>query len=213
MAVITISRQFGAGGYTLGKRVAERLGYRLIQKELITEIAEKARVSPGGIKGFEKSTGSRIMKIVDSLISKNYITKLLEGRHGYVDETQYTDILREIVEELYQEGNVVIIGRGAQFVLRGREDVVHVLLVRDVAGREKFLMDLYGVTRERARATIKSEDLQRCRVLETFCKGDCDDPIHYDLVINTGYVSMATAEELLLTLVRPREAQALGATG
>ncbi len=73
MAVITISRQFGAGGRTLGELISKRLGYRLFDDLIIREIAKHAKVSKGAVISMEKTAGSALSKIISSLISSSYI--------------------------------------------------------------------------------------------------------------------------------------------
>ena len=64
MAVITISRQFGAGGKTIGQKVAEALGYTFIDEDIIQIIAEKAKVSPGWVESVEKEAGGKFSKFI-----------------------------------------------------------------------------------------------------------------------------------------------------
>ncbi|MBU2489438.1 MAG: cytidylate kinase-like family protein, partial [Proteobacteria bacterium] len=99
MAVITIARPFGAGGYTVGARVAERLGYALVQEEMVNAVAEKARVSPEWVQSIEKERGNALLNFVSGLVSTNFVERLLEDRHGYIDEKIYVEILGEVMQE------------------------------------------------------------------------------------------------------------------
>ena len=71
MAVITISRQIGAGGWTLGKRLSKRLGYRYVNEGMIIEVARKVGVSSGDVRAFEKEGATKLMRLIDRMVSRN----------------------------------------------------------------------------------------------------------------------------------------------
>ncbi len=201
MAVITISRQFGAGGITLGQQLAERLGYHYVDKALVGEVAKQLNVSPGAVRGFEKEGGTNLMKYFDRLVSQDYMQRLLSGEYGYLNEKSYVDSVKAIVEELYKQGNVVIIGRESQYILKDKPDVYHLLLVKDLEERVRFIEEKYQ-RKEDARKIVARADKNRQGMLRFF--SDCglqDDPLSYHLTINMTWVSMEKAMELVLSLV------------
>jgi cytidylate kinase len=202
MAVITISRQFGAGGWTLGERLAKRLGYRYVHEDMIKEVAAKAKVSPTRIKTLEKRGASKLMKFLDKVVTTSYVDRLLSDKYGFVDEKTYVDVVKDIVQELYEQGNVVIIGRGGQYVLRGHTDVWKLLLVGDLECRIDFVMNKYKLSRSEAENAVKRRDQIRSRFLNFFQEAAThNDPLSYDLVLNMTRVSMEQAEEIVLTLL------------
>jgi len=201
MSVITISRQFGAGGRELGERLSKRIGYRLVDEDMLEQVAIKAKVSPEGVLSFEKSGGSKLMKFLDSLISKRFIDRLLTDERGYIDADRYVGVVQEIIQELYKEGDVIILGRGGQYVLQDKPNTFHVLLVADRSYREQFLMQKYKVTERVAAQAIAREDRQRTLFLNCFSTEDHDAPLLYDLVVNTGRLGMETTEGLIVTLL------------
>ena len=89
MAVLTISRQFGAGGRTLGESVSKRLGYRYVEEDLIKELAIKAKVSARQIKDFEERGISKLLKFLDKIVSASYVDRLSSDNYRYVDEKIY----------------------------------------------------------------------------------------------------------------------------
>lgn len=202
MAVITISRQFGAGGRTLGERLAGRLGYRYVNEDMIKEVAKKVKVSSGQIRGFEKEAGSKLMKFLDKMVSRDFIDRLISDKHGYVDEKGYVSVVKNIIEELYEEGNSVIIGRGSQYILKGYENTWHLLLVGELEYRIRFMMDKYQLTENDAQKAIRRADQIRTRFLSFFSdKESHNDPLSYDLVLNMNRISMEKAEELIVNLI------------
>src|SRR6056297_99341 len=91
MAVITIARQFGAGGRTLGKRLSRQLNYEFFDDSIIQELSKKAKVSKFTIKDIEQTAGSFFSKIVSSALSRSYMERLTGADIGYMDENIYVE--------------------------------------------------------------------------------------------------------------------------
>ncbi|MBW1963381.1 MAG: cytidylate kinase-like family protein, partial [Deltaproteobacteria bacterium] len=128
MSVITISRQFGAGGKTIGEMVSRKLGYLFFDDQIIQMIAARARVSPGWVKSIEREAGGMLQKFILSVGRKSFAERISE-EGGYIDEEIYIDLLNTIITKIASEGNVVILGRGGQYILRDFSDAYHVLIV------------------------------------------------------------------------------------
>lgn len=202
MAVITISREIGAGGGPLGQRLAKRLGYRYVDEDMIYQVADKVGVSPEDVRAFEKEGATKLMKFLDRVVSKDFIQRLLSGKHGYMDEKRYVAIVTAIIKELHAQGNVVIVGRGGQYILRGYEDVWRILLVDDPERRILSVMDTHNLKRDEAEKYISIRDRIRKEFLNFFAEMQShDDPRSYDMVINMERVGMKRAEELIVGLI------------
>lgn len=203
MAVITISRQFGAGGTTLGERLAKRLGYRYVNDEMIKAVAEKFGVSARQVRDFEKRGTSKLMKLLDKIVSPDYIDRrLTPDRHAYLDEKAYCEEVKSIILSLYEKGNVVIIGRGSNYALQNYENTIHLLLIADFEHRVRFLMDKYQLTEKEAEKAVARADLIRDRFLNCFSlKENHNDPLLYTMVLNMNLLSMEKAEELVVNLI------------
>jgi cytidylate kinase len=202
MAVITISRQFGAGGRTLGETLAKRLGYRYVNEDMIREVAKKAGVSSKQVRAFEKDGGSKLLKFMDTIVSRGFIDRLISEKYGYIDEKSYVPVVRALIEQIYEKGNAVIIGRGSQYILKDCENTLHILLVADLEHRIRFMMDKYKLTEDNAQKAIKRADQIRTNFLCLFSeKVSHDNPLSYDLVVNMNRVSMEKAIEIVAELV------------
>lgn len=202
MAVITISRQFGAGAMTLGKGLSEKLGYHYIDRELIKEMAQEIKVSYDDIRAFENLGSKAFMKILDKIVSTDFIERLVSEKYGYVDEERYVKALTAIVKKIYDQGNAIIIGRGAQYILRDMENTWHILLIADQKYRTDFLMEQFNLTKTDAERAMRRSDRARNLILSCFGnKLSHDDPHLYDLVINMTRVTMEKAEEMVVSLV------------
>ena len=129
MAVITISRQFGAGGRTIGQMVAKSLKYTFVGDEIVEMIAAKAKVSDNWVAGMEREAGSKWLRFASTLVSKSLVDRVLGGERGDMDEEKYVDLLQQVLNRIADEDNAVILGRGGQYLLRDRPNVFHVLLI------------------------------------------------------------------------------------
>ena len=202
MAVITISRQFGSGGWTLGEKLAKRLEYRYADEDMIREVASKIGASPVQVLAFEKAGGSKLMKFLDKIVSKGFIDRLISEKYAYVDEKGYVDVIKGIIQDLYWQGNSVIIGRGSQYILKDYQGTWHILLVQDLEIRIRFVMEKYKLNRSESERAIKTRDQTRNQFLTFFSEKDShDDPMSYDLVLNMNRITMEKAEELVTELI------------
>ncbi|MFN3534643.1 MAG: cytidylate kinase-like family protein, partial [Desulfatiglandales bacterium] len=129
MAVITISRQFGAGGRTIGEKVSQRLGYRYVHEDIVKEIALKAKCSDEKIKAMERRGTSKLTRFLEKIVSASYIDRLIAEDYRYVDEGTYVDAVKSVMLDLYEKNNAVIVGRAGQFILKDKPNAYHILLV------------------------------------------------------------------------------------
>ncbi|KPJ78145.1 MAG: cytidylate kinase [Deltaproteobacteria bacterium SG8_13] len=201
MAVITISRQFGAGGKTLGKMIADKLGYTFADDDIIQMVAEMANVSPHWVESVEKEAGGKLSRIISSMVSKRLVDRILKSDSGYLDEKLYLDYLVVIIAQIAEEGNVVIIGRGSQYILRGHPDAIHVLLINDFDNRVKFMQENYDLTHSKAVQVVNAEDRRRVNLYRKLGKTDYDDPSLYHMVLHTGRIHLPDAAGCICNLI------------
>jgi cytidylate kinase len=202
MAVITISRQFGAGGRTLGKKIAKELGYTFADSEVVQRIAESINVSPRWVETVEKEAGTTLTKVVSNLVSKSLVQKILGTERGYIDEEIYIDYLVVIISQIAEEGNVVILGRGSQYILSDHPDAWHVLLVNDFESRVQFMIRNYNLGRDKAMDAVLAEEKRRDNLYQKISKSDFDDPELYHMVLNMNKVELDNAQQLITGLLK-----------
>jgi len=206
MAVITISRQFGAGGRTLGRLVAETLDYAFVDEEIIQMVAKRAKVSTNWVESLEKEAGGRLLKYITKLVPKTFIDLILDDHRGYIDEEVYVDLLHQIINRIADEGNTVIIGRGSQYILRERDDAYHILLVAQKEDRIKFMEENYDLSPKEAALVVGRQDKRRINLYRKFGKEDYDQPHLYHLVINSSKQDLNKATDLICQLITPSDA-------
>lgn len=202
MAVITISRQFGAGGITLGRMVAKRLGYKFYNHEIIQMVAKHAKVSTRWVQSMEKEAGGKMERLISGLVSKTFMDRFLDDNRGYIDEEIYVDLLHKIIQKIAAEGNAVILGRGSQYILKNSDDVYHVLLVADREYRIRFIEETYELFTKHATQTINNEDKRRMNLYRKFGQENYDHWGHYNLILNMRRVDLGKAALLVCKLVQ-----------
>ncbi len=201
MPVVTISRQFGAGGKTLGKAVADRLGIPFLDNELIQMVARKARVSTNWVASIEKEAGGRLLRFISGLVSRSLVDRVLDNQRGYIDEEIYVDLLHQIISQIAAEGDAVILGRGGQYILRNDPEAYHILLVGDKPDRVRFMEEHYEMPPSRALKVVTMEERRRANLYRYFGREDYDDPQLYHLSLNMSQVHMDVACRLVCRLV------------
>lgn len=202
MSVITISRQFGAGGITLGEMVSKKLNYTFVDAEIIQMVAKKAKVSTHWVESIEKEAGGKLLKFMTGLVSKSFVERILDDKRGYIDEEIYVDLLNKIIVQIADEDKVIILGRGSQYILRDREDAFHVLLIAHKAERIQFMEKHYDLSETQALQSVNRQDKRRSNLYRKFGKEDYDHPDLYHLVLNMGKLKLEKAADLIYNLVR-----------
>ncbi|CAB1076986.1 hypothetical protein D1AOALGA4SA_4783 [Olavius algarvensis Delta 1 endosymbiont] len=201
MAVITISRQFGAGGITLGKKVAEKYGYVFADTEVIKMVAEMANVSTHFVETIEKEAGGKFSKFISRTVSKPLVDRILKDERGYIDEEIYLDYLVLIIAQMADDGNVVILGRGSQYILNDHPDAYHILLIDEFENRVRFMQKHYDLSKNRANQVVRSEDKRRKNLYQKLGKTDYDNAALYHLVLNMDRIGLDKALQLVCELV------------
>jgi hypothetical protein len=146
MAVITISRQFGAGGKTLGKMIADELGCTFADSEIITRVAAMANVSTHWVETVENEAGGKLSRFITRMVSKPLVDRILKDERGYIDEEIYLDYLVLIIAQIADEGDAVILGRGSQYILNDHPDAYHILMIDEFENRVRFMKEHYDLS-------------------------------------------------------------------
>ncbi len=186
MAAITISRQLGSRGREVAHLVADRLGYRLVWRDLINQAARQAGAPEVALAA------------IDEL-------GLLGLRPSRTASEAYCQAVQQVMEELVAEGNVVILGRAGQVILRDQPDTLHVRLMAPAQVRAARIAQSQGISIEGAIAQIEASDRTRRNYLKRFYHVRWDDPELYDLVINTSRATPDMAANLICQTLSLRQ--------
>ena len=216
--VITISRQYGSDGRTVGLKAAESLGYLYVDKELIVEVARQAEVPVSEVERFDEHPGNTAVRVLKKLLVPEYNAALLSTmEHGWVpygalpdsrtqedgaiatlDEDTYVRLTQEAMLRLADQEDVVLIGRGGQAFLAGRSDVLHARVVAPDEFRVETAVERDGCSREEAIKQIRKVDEERRIYIKRHYGMDWDAPEHYHLFLNTGWMGVDAAARLLV---------------
>ncbi len=202
MPVVTISRQFGAGGRTLGEMIAKELDYQFLDDLIIQELAEKANVSTDFVKSMERTAGGKISKFISSMLSSNYIERHIGTDKGFHDEHIYVELLHEVIMNFAKKDNVVLLGRGGQYILQNFNGAYHILLVADWENRIKFMQQFYKISDGQAKKAVKRGETRRSGLYKKFGKEDYDQPYLYHIVLNLSRLSLEQALKEVMILVQ-----------
>ncbi len=203
MAIITISRQFGAGGRTLGNLLSEKLGYSLFDEDIIEKVAQEARVSPNWVKSIENEAGGTLLRYISGMgpFRKSYVDRLSDHRKGYIDGHIYVDLLHKIIGQMADDNNMVIIGRGGQYILKDHPDAIHLLMIADLEDRVAFMERHYNLSRKQATLVVEKQSSRRKNLYRYFGREDYDDPALYHIVLNMSKFDMETASDVVRDVV------------
>lgn len=201
MAVITISRQFGAGGKTLANQVARKLGYEIAHEEIIEQLAEMAQITTEGVRTYEVEDLDDLQSGASFLAPKQFIDRIFDSSKKYMDGKRYVELLNQIIPQIAKKGNAIILGRGAQFILIDHPGAFHVLLIADIDDRVKFMQDAYDIPRAEAQNSVTKQGVRRRKLMKLFHSDDYDQPVHYDMVLNMSKVDIDLAVEMICSLV------------
>ncbi len=196
MAVITISKEYGTDSKKVASLAAEKLGYEYIGKHLLSEIANELNISESEAEIFSQTSSSKILRHIDKYTC-SLVQKVVDGEHGCLDDDKYYQATKKIVEELYEEGNVIILGWGGQCILSKKPDVLHVRLRKDDEEKIKTAMAAKGIDQAAAKKLVKKEENDLESYIKQFFNKDWNDASLYDIVIDMGKVDAEKATQMI----------------
>lgn len=199
--VVAISRQFGSGGARIGRAVAQRLGFRYADREILAEAARALNVAPADIEPLEEHTAGFWTKVGLLFAQGSPDTPYMPPALPAVTESQLAALEQEIVRNLASRGNVVIVGRGAAHVVARSVDVLRVFLHAPVDARIDLAMTEYGFeSREEAERVVRESDAARSKFAASLVNRDWCDATLYDLCLDTAAIGIERAVDTIMHL-------------
>jgi cytidylate kinase len=179
--VVTVSRQHGAGGSEVARRVAGELGLDLFDREIIQQIAESTHLSERVVSSLDEKDRELLTDWLGAISS-----------HSYLSPVEYRYHLSRVVGALSHHGGAVILGRGAHLIL-GQGEALRVLVVAPLEDRVRAVMEREGVDDRLARRRIVAVEAERKAFLMKHFHTDFADPTTFDIVVNTAVLGIAGA--------------------
>lgn len=198
--IITISRQFGSGGRTVGHLVAEKLGIPFYDKELVEHIALESGFAPHFIEEHGEHAPGK------SIFSYAFAS---HGVPGVMNGLSTADFLWNIqcssILQIADKGPCVIVGRNADYILKDREDVFHAYIYADTEFRADRIVRLYGESEKTPEARLQEKDKRRKVNYQHYTGRTWGDAKLYDICLNTGTVGVEKAAEIIVDLIKNME--------
>jgi cytidylate kinase len=202
MPVITIRGFTGSGASEIGHEVARLIHGEYVDRQVIAEVAELLNRPEAQIVAKEQIHPGLIVRIVNPLrkilsSSGKIDSAYMRTWEEPLDDKEYISALEAVIRDLALEQNVVIVGRGSQYILRNNKSVFHVLIVAPIEERLNRIIDKKQIGRDEAIRYIEETDSSRKAFIQRFFQKDIEDPLLYDLIINTHYVTKESAANLI----------------
>lgn len=183
---ITIAREPGSGGFPIGKAVAEKLGFTMVDDQIIEEIAHSTQKRTEVIKAVDEKARTNIGELVHSLLNPEYI-----------DESKYVTELVRVILTYAHKGNAVILGRGANFITPASGGL-HINITAPYAVRVERAVKHEGHSEKKAKKVIAQVEKDRADFVTRFLDRDINKKNSYDLTINTSYLTVEQARNIIL---------------
>ena len=198
--VITVNREFGSGGGRIAQTIAQWLGWKLLDRDIIDAIAYAAHVDASQVQQYDEHVASWLQRLNQQTMRSAALAAGMELAEGSVfDAAEMVKITQKVVEQAYAEGNCVIVGRGAQCILQHRPDVYHVFVYAPYRERvERLRKRLEPGAHVEQR--IRKVDEERAKYLQEYFGKCWNNPHLYHLMISSNEDEDAAARLILFAM-------------
>ena len=202
MPIVTIRGHLGSQAPEIGKMVAGKLHTDYVDREIIAAVAEQLKWPEQGIENKDMPPGTLGGRILEAL-SRSYPGVGYGGAYMPVweiplDDASYLAGLESVIKELASSRSIVIRGRGSQFILKDYPGALHVLVVAPLEIRLPRVMRSLNIDEEQAKKEIERFDSSRREFTKRYFKAELENPLNYDLVINTAHLNAEDAASIVV---------------
>ena len=196
--VITISREYGSGGRTIGELVAKELGYGFYDKVLIDLAAKKSGFAIDYIKNTEEQVTPNFLF---NLAANGYYANTVFVNDGLPASDSLFIMQSKIIRELADKGPCVIVGRCADYILRERDDVLDAFIYADMDFRVKHMTEVYQQPEYAVPKWLKDRDNRRNVYYKHYTGRNWGDPQNYDVCLCTSRLGIEKAADMLYSII------------
>jgi cytidylate kinase len=202
--LITVSRQFGAGGSEVAGRVAEALDWRLVDNELVEQVATRAGLQPEEVAEMEERVPTFVERLARTLAAATpeLVAHSTSDTLPTLEEADLVRITETVVAEIAEQGKVVLVGRAAPVVLERRTDAIHVRVVAPKPCRIARVARRLTIPLAKAEELLDATDKMRARYSSQYYKRDWNDATHYHMVLNTEALGLDGTADLIVARAR-----------
>lgn len=214
MPIVTIRGQLGSGAPEIGKRVAERLHIDYVDREIIAGVEARLHHPRRTIEAKEMPAGTLAGRITKAL-DQSYppvegsgainMPMYLPAWEIPLDDPGYLNGLESVIKQLAANQSIVIRGRGSQFILKDHPGALHFLVVAPLGIRMTRVMNSRKLSEKAAKQEINRFDSSRREFIKRYFKAELEDPIHYNLVINTEHLIFEDAASIVIDALSHRD--------
>ncbi len=203
--LITISREFGAGGSDLANELRSRLGWRVLDRDLVHLVAERLRLDETTVEHLDEHPPSFIARIANVLIipQPDHISYAPPSDLASAD--RIAEASRAVITKEVQSLPIIVVGHGAQCIFADRVDAMHIRVVAPMNERLDRVVQRLGVDATQAAALLRRADDDRRAYVQRYFHQDLRNELLYDMLINTGRVSIGEAATVVAETVRNRD--------
>ena len=203
MPVITISRMFGSGGSEVAARVADGLGWTLLDNALVERVAARLGRTPVEVQAIEERVPSLAERLADALAlgSPEIVSPSLSAPLPPTEE-RLLEVTERVIDDAVARGPVVLVGRGAQAYLAQRADALHVFCYAPGNSLRQYVIEKYGLSQDEADRQIADMNRQREHYVKRHWNRRWLAPENYHLCVNTAWFGIEEAARLVVDAAR-----------
>jgi cytidylate kinase len=185
--VITVEREYGSGGAIIAQRLAERLGWRLWDRDLTEEIARMADVDPRAAERCDERVDPFLYRLFKVYARGSYERTLsVGGESRLFDTDRMVELLHKVIVDVASRGNCVIVGRGSPYILRDRPDAFHTFTFASDEEKIRRIMTL-GKTKEEAAQLVEEIDGERAQFIRRYFGKQWPHRPLYNVMLNSKF--------------------------
>lgn len=205
MPIVTVSRQHGSGGSEVAERVANALGWRLYDNAMVDEVAARLGITSAEVSAREErlpSLSERFASAISLTTPQIMIPAVDPSAHA--PEDRIVAVTERVMREAVQAGPAVIVGRGAQCLLAERSDALHVFCYAPIEALVAYVMAHHDLEPADARKQVMETNARRQEYVKRHWKREWRDLANYHLCVNTAWLGVDGAAELITGIARAR---------
>jgi CMP/dCMP kinase len=207
--LITVSRQFGAGGSELARKLGERLNWHVLDDEVACRCAERLHLETSTVERLREHSPTLLARLSSALLVAPPEAPGIDTTH-LLRIDAIAEAAFESITEAAKSLPLVVVGFGTQCIFADRPDALHLRLVAPMPVRVERLRERFGWDAANAAARARRMDEDRRRYVQRYFHRDVNDPLLYDVQINTGRTTLDEATSIIAQLVRAEQSVVVG---
>ena len=196
-SVITVSREFGSGGRTIARLAADKLGYQFYDNEIILRVVKESGLSKEIVEKYDEYAtykNSFLYSIAMNAGADAY------GGMSFANQVQIAQI--KTIKEIAEKGNCIIVGRGADYILRDRTDCLNVYIHADMEFRKNWVLTHYGENDKKIENRLKDKDARRKVFYRSFTMREWGVCSNYHLSLDSGVIGIEKCADIICGVAR-----------